>query len=99
MNVNLSNVSATSKVSVSDSSNKVAAEDPESKGFFETLAGVFTDSQKSEKAVAKPDVSEASAETTDDAAKVASVSSEGESQEKVVADGEKQHRQSPPMRC
>ncbi|XUT72053.1 flagellar hook-length control protein FliK [Vibrio harveyi] len=89
MNVNLSNVSATSKVSVSDSSNKVAAEDPESKGFFETLAGVFTDSQKSEKAVAKPDVSEASAETTDDAAKVASVSSEGESQEKVVADGEK----------
>lgn len=89
MNVNLSNVAATSKVSVSDSSNKVAAEDPESKGFFETLAGVFTDSQKSEKAVAKPDVSEASAETTDDAAKVASVSSEGESQEKVVADGEK----------
>lgn len=91
MNVNLSNVSATNKTSVSDSSNKVAAENPESKGFFETLAGVFTDSQKAEKAVAKSDAPDVSAENTDEATKVASANSEGESQEKVAdtVDGEK----------
>lgn len=91
MNVNLSNVSATNKTSVSDSSSKVAAENPESKGFFETLAGVFTDSQKAEKAVAKSDAPDVSAENTDEAAKVASANSESESQEKVAeaVDGEK----------
>lgn len=91
MNVNLSNVSATNKTSVSDSSNKVAAENPESKGFFETLAGVFTDSQKAEKAVAKSDAPDVSAENTNEATKVASAKSEGESQEKVAdtVDGEK----------
>lgn len=91
MNVNLSNVSATNKTSTSDSSNKVAAENPESKGFFETLAGVFTDSQKAEKAVAKSDAPDVSAENTDEATKVASANSEGESQEKVAdtVDGEK----------
>lgn len=91
MNVNLSNISATNKTSVSDSSNKVAAENPESKGFFETLAGVFTDSQKAEKAVAKSDASDVSAKNTDEATKVASANSEGESQEKVAeaVDGEK----------
>ncbi|NOI70692.1 flagellar hook-length control protein FliK [Vibrio owensii] len=91
MNVNLSNVSATNKTSVSDSSSKVAAENPESKGFFETLAGVFTDSQKAEKAVAKSDAPDVSAENTDEATKVASANSEGESQEKVAdtVDGEK----------
>ncbi|MEF1326264.1 flagellar hook-length control protein FliK [Vibrio sp. M260121] len=91
MNVNLSNVSATNKTSVSDSSNKVDAENPESKGFFETLAGVFTDSQKAEKAVAKSDAPDVSAENTDEATKVASANSEGESREKVAeaVDGEK----------
>lgn len=91
MNVNLSNVSATNKTSVSDSSNKVAAENPESKGFFETLAGVFTDSQKAEKAVAKSDAPDVSAENTDEATKVASANPEDESQEKVAeaVDGEK----------
>ncbi|HHG3566126.1 flagellar hook-length control protein FliK [Vibrio parahaemolyticus] len=64
MNVNLSNVSATSKTSVSESSAQAPTESSESKGFFETLAGVFTGSQKAEKAVtqtastdAKTDVS------------------------------------------
>ncbi|YCO04506.1 flagellar hook-length control protein FliK [Vibrio sp. VNB-15] len=84
MNVNLSNVSATSKSSVSDASSKVEAENPESKGFFETLAGVFTDSQKAEKAVAKSDTPEASTEIESESLKVASTSSEGESQEKVT---------------
>ncbi|HCG8162977.1 TPA: flagellar hook-length control protein FliK [Vibrio parahaemolyticus] len=51
MNVNLSNVSATSKTSASESSAKAPTESSESKGFFETLAGVFTGSQKAEKAV------------------------------------------------
>ncbi|MED5504135.1 MAG: flagellar hook-length control protein FliK, partial [Pseudomonadota bacterium] len=72
MNVNLSNVSATNKASVSDSSNKVDAENPESKGFFETLAGVFTDSQKAEKAVAKSDAPDAAAETSEEAGTVVS---------------------------
>lgn len=91
MNVNLSNVSATNKTSVSDSSSKVAAENPESKGFFETFAGVFTNSQKAEKAVAKSDAPDVSAENTDEATKVASANSEGESQETVAeaVDGEK----------
>ncbi|HHC7352033.1 flagellar hook-length control protein FliK [Vibrio campbellii] len=86
MNVNLSNVSATNKASVSDSSNKVDAENPESKGFFETLAGVFTDSQKAEKAVAKSDTPDAAVETSEQAGKVVSQNPQGESQEKVAQD-------------
>ena len=86
MNVNLSNVSATNKASVSDSSNKVDAENPESKGFFETLAGVFTDSQKAEKAVAKSDAPDAAVETSEEAGKVVSQNPQGESQEKVAQD-------------
>ncbi|HCE3194262.1 TPA: flagellar hook-length control protein FliK [Vibrio parahaemolyticus] len=82
MNVNLSNVSATSKTSVSESSAKAPTENSESKGFFETLAGVFTGSQKAEKAVtqtastdAKTDVSTTEGET---------VEKNGESQESVA---------------
>ena len=86
MNVNLSNVSATNKASVSDSSNKVDAENPESKGFFETFAGVFTDSQKAEKAVAKSDAPDAAVETSEEAGTVVSQNPQGESQEKVAQD-------------
>lgn len=82
MNVNLSNVSATSKTSTSESSVQAPTESSESKGFFETLAGVFTGSQKAEKAVtqtastdAKTDVSAAEGET---------VEKNGESQESVA---------------
>ncbi|HCH1541421.1 TPA: flagellar hook-length control protein FliK [Vibrio parahaemolyticus] len=82
MNVNLSNVSATSKTSTSESSAKAPTESSESKGFFETLAGVFTGSQKAEKAVtqtastdAKTDVSATEGET---------VEKNGESQESVA---------------
>ncbi|EGR3199157.1 flagellar hook-length control protein FliK [Vibrio parahaemolyticus] len=82
MNVNLSNVSATSKTSTSESSAKAPTESSESKGFFETLAGVFTGSQKAEKAVtqtastdAKTDVSTIEGET---------VEKNGESQESVA---------------
>ncbi|WP_407832371.1 flagellar hook-length control protein FliK [Vibrio rotiferianus] len=87
MNVNLSNVSATNKVSVTDSSSKVAEDNPESKGFFETLAGVFSDSQKAEKAVAKSDAPDASVETKDEVVNDASADSEAESQAKVSAEG------------
>ncbi|MGR5234819.1 flagellar hook-length control protein FliK [Vibrio rotiferianus] len=87
MNVNLSNVSATNKTSIADSSSKVAEDNPESKGFFETLAGVFTDSQKAEKAVAKSDAPDTSVETKADAVKGTSADSEAESQEKVAAEG------------
>lgn len=72
MNVNLSNVSATSKTSVSESSAQAPTESSESKGFFETLAGVFTGSQKAEKAVTqtastdvKTDVSATEGETVE----------------------------------
>ncbi|HCE1480441.1 TPA: flagellar hook-length control protein FliK [Vibrio parahaemolyticus] len=72
MNVNLSNVSATSKTSTSESSAQAPTESSESKGFFETLAGVFTGSQKAEKAVtqtastdAKTDVSATEGETVE----------------------------------
>ena len=87
MNVNLSNVSATNKVSVTDSSSKVVEENSESKGFFETLAGVFSDSQKAEKAVAKSDAPDASVETKDEVVNDASADSEAESQAKVSAEG------------
>ncbi|HCG6121363.1 TPA: flagellar hook-length control protein FliK [Vibrio parahaemolyticus] len=82
MNVNLSNVSATSKTSTSESSAQAPTESSESKGFFETFAGVFTGSQKAEKAVtqtastdAKTDVSATEGET---------VEKNGESQESVA---------------
>ncbi|WP_229626144.1 flagellar hook-length control protein FliK [Vibrio parahaemolyticus] len=82
MNVNLSNVSATSKTSVSESSAQAPTESSESKGFFETFAGVFTGSQKAEKAVTqtastdvKTDVSATEGET---------VEKNGESQESVA---------------
>ncbi|WP_045604684.1 flagellar hook-length control protein FliK [Vibrio parahaemolyticus] len=82
MNVNLSNVSATSKTSISESSAQAPTESSESKGFFETLAGVFTGSQKAEKAVtqtastdAKTDVSATEGET---------VEKNGDSQESVA---------------
>ncbi|EGR2890465.1 flagellar hook-length control protein FliK [Vibrio parahaemolyticus] len=82
MNVNLSNVSATSKTSTSESSAQAPTERSESKGFFETLAGVFTGSQKAEKAVTqtastdvKTDVSATEGET---------VEKNGESQESVA---------------
>ncbi|MGR5131466.1 flagellar hook-length control protein FliK [Vibrio alfacsensis] len=51
MNVNLPNVSATNKASTVESASTAATDNPESNGFLETLAGVFTDSQKTEKSV------------------------------------------------
>lgn len=48
MNVNLSNVAATNKTSVSEVGAKTSTEGSESKGFIETLAGVFADSLKVE---------------------------------------------------
>ncbi|QOV29197.1 flagellar hook-length control protein FliK [Vibrio diabolicus] len=53
MNVNLSNVSATSKTSVSDSAAQAPTENAESKGFLETLTDAFSGSQKSEKVATK----------------------------------------------
>ncbi|HHF3036448.1 TPA: flagellar hook-length control protein FliK [Vibrio diabolicus] len=53
MNVNLSNVSATSKTSVSDSAAQAPTENAENKGFLETLTDAFSGSQKSEKVATK----------------------------------------------
>ncbi|MFH4358965.1 flagellar hook-length control protein FliK [Vibrio diabolicus] len=53
MNVNLSNVSATSKTSVSDSVAQAPTENAENKGFLETLTDAFSGSQKSEKVATK----------------------------------------------
>ncbi|AUI86675.1 hypothetical protein BS333_09910 [Vibrio azureus] len=49
MNVNMSNASATTKTSGSDAVAKTVSEPTEKKGFFETLAGVFSGSQETEK--------------------------------------------------
>ena len=49
MNVNMSNASATTKTSGSDTVAKTVSEPTEKKGFFETLAGVFSGSQETEK--------------------------------------------------
>ncbi|MFG6244631.1 flagellar hook-length control protein FliK [Vibrio diabolicus] len=53
MNVNFSNVSATSKTSVSDSAAQAPTENAENKGFLETLTDAFSGSQKSEKVATK----------------------------------------------
>ncbi|EHK9083793.1 flagellar hook-length control protein FliK [Vibrio parahaemolyticus] len=82
MNVNLSNVSATSKTSVSESSAKAPTESSESKGFFETLAGVFTGSQKAEKAVTQ--TASTDAKTDVNATEGETVEKNGESQESVA---------------
>ncbi|HGF3750317.1 TPA: flagellar hook-length control protein FliK [Vibrio parahaemolyticus] len=82
MNVNLSNVSATSKTSTSESSAKAPTESSESKGFFETLAGVFTGSQKAEKAVTQ--TASTDAKTDVSATEGEAVEKNGESQESVA---------------
>ncbi|HAS6630658.1 flagellar hook-length control protein FliK [Vibrio parahaemolyticus] len=82
MNVNLSNVSATSKTSVSESSAQAPTESSESKGFFETLAGVFTGSQKAEKAVTQ--TASTDAKTDVSATEGEAVEKNGESQESVA---------------
>ncbi|HCG7381030.1 flagellar hook-length control protein FliK [Vibrio parahaemolyticus] len=82
MNVNLSNVSATSKTSTSESSAKAPTESSESKGFFETLAGVFTGSQKAEKAVTQ--TASTDAKTDVNATEGETVEKNGESQESVA---------------
>ncbi|MDG2593186.1 flagellar hook-length control protein FliK [Vibrio parahaemolyticus] len=82
MNVNLSNVSATSKTSTSESSAQAPTESSESKGFFETLAGVFTGSQKAEKAVTQ--TASTDAKTDVSATEGEAVEKNGESQESVA---------------
>ncbi|TOG12430.1 flagellar hook-length control protein FliK [Vibrio parahaemolyticus] len=82
MNVNLSNVSATNKTSASESSAQAPTESSESKGFFETLAGVFTGSQKAEKAVTQ--TASTDAKTDVSATEGEAVEKNGESQESVA---------------
>ncbi len=85
MNVNLSNVSATNKTSASESSAKAPTESSESKGFFETLAGVFTGSQKAEKAEkAVTQTASTDAKTDVSATEGETVEKNGESQESVA---------------
>ncbi|WP_229620567.1 flagellar hook-length control protein FliK [Vibrio parahaemolyticus] len=82
MNVNLSNVSATNKTSASESSAKAPTESSESKGFFETFAGVFTGSQKAEKAVTQ--TASTDAKTDVSATEGEAIEKNGESQESVA---------------
>ena len=95
MNVNLSNVAATNKTSVSEIGAKTSTEASESKGFIETLAGVFADSLKVEVTDEKltPDVPEAS-ETSDNAraSSVAPSEPENEVEESVVSEGQSENQ-------
>ncbi|NVC93638.1 flagellar hook-length control protein FliK [Vibrio natriegens] len=95
MNVNLSNVAATNKTSVSEIGVKTSTEGSESKGFIETLAGVFADSLKVEVTDEKltPDVPEAS-ETSDNAraSSVAPSEPENEVEESVVSEGQSENQ-------
>ncbi|WP_321463905.1 flagellar hook-length control protein FliK [uncultured Vibrio sp.] len=95
MNVNLSNVAATTKLSVSESGAKASTESSENKGFFATLAGVFADSLKVEVTDEKltPDVPEAS-ETSDNAraSSVALSEPENEVEESVVSEGQSENQ-------
>ena len=95
MNVNLSNVAATNKTSVSEVGAKTSTEGSESKGFMETLAGVFADSLKVEVTDEKltPDVPEAT-ETSDNAraSSVETSAPESEVEEAVVSEGQSENR-------
>lgn len=95
MNVNLSNVAATNKSSVSEVGAKTSTEGSESKGFIETLAGVFADSLKVEVTDEKltPDVPEA-AETSDNARASSVEPSEAESEveESIVSEGQSENQ-------
>ncbi|ALR14928.1 flagellar hook-length control protein FliK [Vibrio natriegens] len=95
MNVNLSNVAATNKTSVSEVGAKTSTEGSESKGFIETLAGVFADSLKVEVTDEKltPDVPEA-IETSDNARASSVETSEPESEveEAVVSEGQSENQ-------
>ncbi|UYI46324.1 flagellar hook-length control protein FliK [Vibrio natriegens] len=95
MNVNLSNVAATNKTSVSEIGTKTSTEGSESKGFIETFAGVFADSLKVEVTDEKltPDVSEAT-ETSDNARASSVETSEPESgvEEAVVSEGQSENQ-------
>ncbi|WP_329350634.1 flagellar hook-length control protein FliK [Vibrio natriegens] len=95
MNVNLSNVAATNKTSVSEVGAKTSTEGSESKGFMETLAGVFADSLKVEVTDEKltPDVPEAT-ETSDNARASSVETSEPESEveEAVVSEGQSENQ-------
>ncbi len=95
MNVNLSNVAATNKTSVSEIGAKTSTEGSESKGFIETLAGVFADSLKVEVTDEKltPDVTEAT-ETSDNARASSVETSEPESgvEEAVVSEGQSENQ-------
>ncbi len=96
MNVNLSNVAATNKSSVSEVGAKTSTEGSESKGFIETLAGVFADSLKVEVTDEKltPDVPEAT-ETSDNARASSVETSEPESEvEEAVVSEEQSENQS-----
>ncbi|MGP8307310.1 flagellar hook-length control protein FliK [Vibrio sp. YIC-376] len=89
MNVNLTNVSATSKASVSESGAKTSAEGSESKGFLETLAGVFTVSQKNQASLANPVIQ---ANEVEDSSSVQFMQSQGESQETVTVEGKNENQ-------
>lgn len=95
MNVNLSNVAATNKTSVSEVGAKTSTEGSESKGFMETLAGVFADSLKVEVTDEKltPEVPEAT-ETSDNARASSVETSEAESEveEAVVSEGQSENQ-------
>ena len=97
MNVNLTNVAATNKISVSESGATTSTENSENEGFFATLAGVFADSHKVEVIDEKltPEVTEA-AEKSDEVStsSVQPAEPESEIQETIAVDG-KSENQSP----
>ncbi len=89
--MNVSNVSASNKTLLPESGVKAPEEGSESKGFFETLAGIFTGSQKGQaKAVKLTDEVINVGENTDVSALLDS-ESEGGNQEAAAFDGEMDH--------
>ncbi len=85
MNVNLSTVSTNNKTSLSESGTKGPAEGSESKGFFETLASVFTDSQEKRTEAVK--LTAVDSEKSD-ISSLQTIQPEVESQETVTVDGQ-----------
>lgn len=79
--MNVSNATASNKTSLPESGTKTSTENSQSKGFLETLTGVFTGSQKAQ---AKPVKS--TTEVNDNASSVQSA--EGERQEATPVDAE-----------
>ncbi len=86
--MNVSNVSASNKTLLPESGAKAPEERSESKGFFETLAGIFTGSQNEHVKAVKPTDEISDVSESNDVSALPDSESEGENHETAAVDAE-----------